>query len=39
MAGPHPYFNRIFGAIFNMDKIIGGAFVAGLSDLKALAEK
>jgi len=25
--------------IFNMNKMIGGAFAAGLSDLKALAEK
>ena len=39
MAGPHPYINRIFSMIFNMNKMIGGAFAAGLSDLKALAEK
>jgi len=39
MAGPHPYINRILSTIFNMDKMIGGAFAAGLSDLKALAEK
>jgi uncharacterized protein YndB with AHSA1/START domain len=39
MVGPYPYINRIFGTIFNMDKIIGGTFAAGLSDLKALAEK
>jgi hypothetical protein len=39
MAGPNPYINRIFGTIFNMDKIIGGIFAAGLSDLKVLAEK
>lgn len=39
MAGPNPYINRIFSTIFNMDKMIGGTFAAGLSDLKALAEK
>jgi uncharacterized protein YndB with AHSA1/START domain len=39
MAGPYPYINRIFGTIFNMDKIIGGTFASGLSDLKTLAEK
>jgi len=39
MAGPYPYINRVFGAIFNMDKIIGRTFAAGLLDLKALAEK
>jgi hypothetical protein len=39
MAGPYPYINRVFGTIFNMDKIIGGTFASGLSDLKALAER
>lgn len=39
MAGPYPYLNRIFGTIFNMDKMIGGTFASGLADLKALAEK
>jgi hypothetical protein len=39
MAGPHPYISRIISTIFNMDKMIGGVFAAGLSDLKALAEK
>jgi hypothetical protein len=39
MAGPYPYINRVFGTIFNMDKMIGGAFDSGLSDLKAIAEK
>jgi hypothetical protein len=32
------YLNRVFGTIFNMDKMIGGAFEKGLADLKALAE-
>jgi hypothetical protein len=38
MAGPYPYINRVFGTIFNMDKMIGGTFDAGLADLKARAE-
>ena len=38
MTGPYPYLNRIFGAIFNMDKIIGGTFESGLADLKRIAE-
>ena len=25
MAGPHPYINRIFSMIFNMNKMIGRA--------------
>jgi hypothetical protein len=39
MAGPYPYVNRVFGTIFNMDKMIGGTFENGLSDLRVLAEK
>ena len=38
MSGPYPYLNRVFGTIFNMDKMIGGTFEKGLTDLKALAE-
>ncbi len=38
MTGPYPYINRVFGTIFNMDKMIGGSFDKGLADLKALAE-
>jgi len=34
----YPYINRVFGTIFNMDKMIGGSFDKGLADLKALAE-
>lgn len=39
MTGPHPYLNRIFGTIFNMDKMIGGTFESGLADLKRIAER
>jgi hypothetical protein len=38
MTGPYPYLNRLFGTIFNMDKIIGGTFESGLADLKRIAE-
>jgi uncharacterized protein YndB with AHSA1/START domain len=38
MTGPYPYLNRIFGAIFSMDKMIGGSFESGLADLKRIAE-
>jgi uncharacterized protein YndB with AHSA1/START domain len=38
MTGPYPYVNRVFGTIFNMDKMIGSSFDKGLADLKALAE-
>jgi len=39
MTGPYPYLNRIFGAIFSMDKMIGGTFESGLADLKRIAER
>jgi hypothetical protein len=39
MTGAYPYINRVLGTVFNLDKMIGGAFESGLSDLKALAEK
>jgi len=38
IAGPYPYINRVIGTVCNMDKMIGGTFERGLSDLKALAE-
>jgi hypothetical protein len=39
MTGPYPYLNRLFGALFNMDKTIGGTFENGLADLKRIAEQ
>lgn len=39
MYGPSPYLSKLIGIFFNMDKMIGGDFDAGLADLKALAEK
>jgi carbon monoxide dehydrogenase subunit G len=38
MSGPYPLLNRVFGTVFNMDKMIGGTFEQGLSDLKSKAE-
>jgi hypothetical protein len=31
--------SKLMGLVFNMDRMIGGAFEAGLADLKALAER
>jgi carbon monoxide dehydrogenase subunit G len=39
MQGPSPYLARLMGLFLNMDRMIGGAFDAGLADLKHLAEK
>jgi hypothetical protein len=39
MQGPSPYLGKLMGMVFNMDKMIGGAFEAGLADLKAKAER
>lgn len=38
LEGPSPYISKLMGLIFNMDKMIGGDFEAGLRNLKALAE-
>jgi carbon monoxide dehydrogenase subunit G len=38
MQGPSPYVARLMGLVFNMDRMVGGSFDAGLADLKALAE-
>ena len=39
MYGPSPFVAKIMGTIFNMDKMIGSDFEAGLQSLKATAEK
>lgn len=39
MSGPSPYVARLMGIFFDMDKMIGGDFEAGLSKLKSAAEK
>lgn len=39
MEGPAPFLGKVMGVVFNMDKMVGGDFEAGLASLKALAEK
>lgn len=38
MRGPCPFLGKLMGVIFNMDKMVGRDFEAGLSSLKTLAE-
>jgi hypothetical protein len=37
--GPSPYISKLMGLVFSMDKMIGGKFEEGLTELKAIAEK
>ena len=39
MTGPSPYISKLMGVFFNMDKMIGKDFEAGLANMKAAAEK
>lgn len=39
MEDPAPFLSKFMGVIFNMDKMIGADFEAGLANLKAKAEK
>jgi hypothetical protein len=39
MYGPSPYIGKVMQSIFDMDKMIGNDFAAGLQSLKAAAEK
>ncbi|RJG10610.1 polyketide cyclase [Pseudomonas cavernicola] len=39
MQGPTPYLAKIIHVFFNMDRMVGKDFEAGLANLKALAEK
>lgn len=39
MEGPSPYLSKLVGLLFNMDRMVGQDFEAGLQNLKALAEK
>ena len=39
MNGPAPYITKLMGTFFDMDKMIGKDFEAGLANLKAAAEK
>lgn len=38
MEGPLPYFAKIMHLFFNMDKMVGGDFEVGLSNLKQISE-
>ncbi|PKO34306.1 MAG: polyketide cyclase [Betaproteobacteria bacterium HGW-Betaproteobacteria-7] len=38
MFGPSPFISRLLGIFVSMDKMIGGHFEEGLSNLKAIAE-
>jgi len=39
MAGPTPFLGKLIGVFVNMDTMIGKDFEAGLTNLKAMAEK
>ena len=39
MAGPAPLLSRVMQVFFNMDRMVGKDFEAGLADLKVAAEK
>lgn len=39
MQGAQPFMGRVMGVFFDMDRMIGGDFATGLSQLRALAEK
>ena len=39
MTGPAPYISKLMGIFVSMDKMIGKDFEAGLSNMKAIAEK
>jgi len=39
MRGPAPYITKLMSTFFDMDKMIGKDFEAGLASLKTLAEK
>jgi uncharacterized protein YndB with AHSA1/START domain len=38
MHGPSPYLSRLMGVVFNMDRVVGKDFEAGLANLRALTE-
>ena len=39
MHGPQPYLFRLMSLLFNMDKMVGKDFEAGLASIKAIAEQ
>jgi uncharacterized protein YndB with AHSA1/START domain len=38
MHGPSPYVSKLMGVVFNMDRMVGKDFEAGLANLRALTE-
>jgi len=38
MEGPAPYISKLMGVFFDMDKMVGGDFEAGLANLRAVSE-
>jgi hypothetical protein len=38
MRGPSPYISKLMGLFFDMDRMIGKDFEAGLANLKTVAE-
>ncbi len=38
MYGPSPFMSKLMGLFFNMDKLVGKDFEAGLANMKAVAE-
>ena len=39
MHGPNPFISKVMGVLFDMDKMVGDPFAAGLRAMKELAEK
>ncbi len=39
MYGPANFVSKLMGMFFDMDKMIGTDFAAGLANLKSIAEK
>ncbi len=39
MHGPSPYLSKLLDLVFNMDRMVGGQFETGLSNLKMITEK
>jgi len=39
MHGPANFVSKLMGVFFNMDKMVGNDFEAGLANLKAVSEK
>jgi hypothetical protein len=37
MFGPSPFISKLMGLVFNMEKMVGPQFEAGLATMKVLA--